>query len=75
MLILKTHFFNAADAAFSQKITFYDFFCVFLYKNCKIAILIHDIAEIYLHKHMWCQIKLSDTCYPIIRQKHIFLTL
>ena len=21
---------------------------------------------------MWCQIKLSDTCDPIIRQKHIF---
>ena len=26
----------------------------------------------YLHKHMWCQIKLFDTCDPIIRQKNIF---
>ena len=39
MLILKTHFLNAADAAFSQKMAFYDFFAYFLYKNCKIAIL------------------------------------
>ena len=39
MLILTTHFLDATDAAFSQKMAFYDFFACFLYKNGKIAIL------------------------------------
>ena len=42
MLILKTHFLNAADAAFFQKMALYDFFACFLYKNCEIVILTHD---------------------------------
>ena len=42
MLILKTHFLNAADAAFSQKIAFYDFLACFLYTHFKIAILTRD---------------------------------
>ena len=28
----------------------------------------------YVHKHMWCQIKLSETCDPIKRQFFFFLT-
>ena len=66
MLILKTQFLHAANAAFSQKMAFYDFFMCFLYTNFKIAFLPRDTVQMYFHKHMWLQIKMSDTLDPII---------
>ena len=42
MLIMKSHFLNAEDAAFSQQIALSDFFACFFIQNWEIAILTRD---------------------------------